>query len=375
MIKDCMEISSSTQQGGLPLSFVVNAGQVGTLFAQQFYRDMDSARLSLAFRCYYQLRKFIPISLRQLLQRHRNSRIDVRPGWFIPNGFVGKLERAISDQGPLATIHPWPDRSQYSFVLTHDVETAEGLGKIPKVAAIEEELGFRSSWAFVPHAYKIDMGLVRDLIDRGFEVAIHGYNHDGRLFTSKRIFTARSIAINNAVGRFQAAGFRAPMVHRNLDWLQMLDVEYDASCFDIDPYQAMPGGVGSIWPFMAGKLVELPYTMPQDHTLMVTLGEADDATWRAKFDYLVKRSGLVLMLTHPDYMNSLERRSVYRSFLEHARERGDYWHALPREVARWWRNREDSHIDGGTRIIGPAAERGSICSLRVESDGLIFDFQ
>jgi hypothetical protein len=162
------------------------------------------------------------------------------------------------------------------------------------------------------------------------------------------------------------------MVHRNLDWQQMLNVEYDASCFDIDPYQAMPGGVGSIWPFIAGKLVELPYTMPQDHTLMVTLGETDDVTWRTKFDYLVKRSGMVLMLTHPDYLDSPERLSLYRSFLENVRERGDYWHDLPQEVARWWRDRDNSQIEGN-QIIGPAAERGSICSLHADGDGLVFE--
>ena len=127
------------------------------------------------------------------------------------------------------------------------------------------------------------------------------------------------------------------MVHRNLEWLQLLDIDYDASCFDVDPYQAMPGGVGSIWPFIAGKFVELPYTLPQDHTLFIARGERDGRLWREKRDFLARHHGMVLMLTHPDYLDSPARLEAYRRFLMETREAGDCWHGLPREAAAWWR--------------------------------------
>ncbi len=101
------------------------------------------------------------------------------------------------------------------------------------------------------------------------------------------------------------------MVHRNLVWLQALDIEYDSSCFDIDPFQAAPGGVGSIWPFIAGRFVELPYTMPQDHTLFIGLGERDDRIWKDKMDYLVRHQGMALMLTHPDYLTGRRESEIY----------------------------------------------------------------
>src|SRR4029079_11830143 len=123
---------------------------------------------------------------------------------------------------------------------------------------------------------------------RGFEIGIHGYNHDGKLFTSKRIFDSRLPAINAALRDFDAVGFRAPMVHRNLDWMQSLEIEYDASCYDADPYHAMPGGVGAPWPFIAGRFVELPYTLPQDHTLFVALGERDERIWTSKLAFIAK---------------------------------------------------------------------------------------
>ena len=239
---------------GLPMSFVIAADT----FEQQFRSDMESAKLSRTFEAYYRVRSWIPIWLRQLLQRNRNKSLEVRPGWFLPDSFMHSLEEELHSRTGEPLIHAWPDDADFGFVLTHDVETSDGFRNIARVAEVEESLGLRSSWSLVPASYKIDMGLVRDLIDRGFEIAIHGYNHDGKLFLSKAIFEQRAATINKAISAFSASGFRAPMVHRNLEWLQSLDADYDASCFDIDPYQAMPGGVGSIWPFVVGNLSNFP---------------------------------------------------------------------------------------------------------------------
>ena len=117
---------------------------------------------------------------------------------------------------------------------------------VARIADIEEKLGFRSSWNLVPYKYKIDMGLVKDLQSRGFEIGIHGYNHDGRLYSSKNTFEKRASEINEALEKYSAVGFRSPMVHRNLDWLQSLNIEYDSSCFDNVRYrrrQSRPGDI------------------------------------------------------------------------------------------------------------------------------------
>ena len=105
------------------------------------------------------------------------------------------------------------------------------------------------------------------------------------------------------------------MVHRNLDWFQTLAAEYDASCFDIDPFQAMAGGVGGVWPFLVGKFVELPYTLPQDHTLFIALGDTTNSIWIRKLEYLRPLAGMALMLTHPDYLMDEHCVDAYRQFL------------------------------------------------------------
>ncbi len=298
---------------------------------------MAGARLSSSFRLYYLMRQLIPLPLRQLLQRRRNGRVGASPDWYIPQEFCDRLAAALQDE-PAHAIRSWPDGAKFAFVLTHDVETAAGLRNVNALAEIEESFGFRSSWNLVPHKYPIDHGLVADLRSRGFEIGIHGYNHDGKLFWSEATFRRRADAINAALEQYEAVGFRAPMAHRNLVWMQQLNIEYDSSCFDIDPFQAMPGGIGSLWPVVTGRFVELPYTLPQDHSLLIGLGETTDRIWLEKLSLIRRLGGMALMLTHPDYLDTAQDRGLYRDFLAKVRDAGGFWHALPRDVARWWRN-------------------------------------
>ena len=294
--------------------------------------DMDSAKLSTYFRAFYRVRPFLPIVVRQMLQRVRNSKQVLPSDWFYPKELMGQLESL--DQS-LSLV--WPNKADYSLVLTHDVETSDGLKLIPEIAKIEEDLGFRSAWYIVPYKYKIDHGLIQDLRDRGHEIGIHGYNHDGRLFCSEAIFRSRLEYINQAIRDYDAAGFRTPMVHRNLSWMQGLDVDYDASVFDVDPLQAMPGGVQTVWPFLCGKFVELPYTLPQDHTILVTLGEKTDRIWREKLAWIRSVCGMALLVTHPDYLGTPAKQDVYRSFLTHVKDMGGYAPFLPKDISQWTR--------------------------------------
>ncbi len=310
--------------------------------------------------------------MRQLLQRYRP--VTPSPNWYLPLEFANALAAVCKQAGEdgIPTIHPWPDGAKFAFVPTHDVETSEGMRRIERIANLEEDLGFRSSWNIVPHKYPVDRGLLRDLQARGFEIGVHGYNHDGKLFTSRTIFNRRVGPINAALDEFDAVGFRAPMVHRNLEWLQSLDIEYDASYFDIDPYQAMPGGIGSVWPFMAGRFVELPYTLPQDHTLFIALGERDGRIWEEKLEFVAGLGGLALFITHPDYLDSDSRVDAYRRLLETARDMPGMWHALPSQVARWWRDRDQSTLcldqNGDWHIEGPAAHSGRAAALRISAE-------
>lgn len=315
-------------------------GAAGEVLREYFQRDAEQARLSAKFRLYYRFRRWLPISLRQRLQRGRNQSLRVADDWYLSPQFISDLRAAAATEPDAEVLHPWPDGHHMASVLTHDVETQAGVAQVDRLAAVEESRGFRSAWNFIPYKYALDGGLLADLKQRGHEVGVHGYNHDGRLFESRRIFDRRVEPINRALANLASVGFRAPMVHRNLQWLQALDIDYDASCFDVDPYQAMPGGIGGVWPLMVGKFVELPYTLPQDHTLFVTLKQQTSKIWFEKLAHLRSIAGMALMLTHPDYTNSPARRDIYAAYLDRVAEQPQCWHALPHQVAGWWRQRD-----------------------------------
>ena len=74
--------------------------------------------------------------------------------------------------------------------------------------------------------------------------------------------------------RLGVEGFRSPATHRVNAWLADLPVSYDCTVPMSDPYEPQPGGCCSPWPFFIGSVVELPYTIPQDHTTFTLLRAA-----------------------------------------------------------------------------------------------------
>ena len=252
----------------------------------------------------------------------------------------------------------WPEGKKFAFVLTHDVESKEGLSKCRGLMKLEQNLGFRSSFNFIPEgSYRVPSELRNELTASGFEVGIHDLKHNGHLFASRRKFKRSAAKINGYAREWGASGFRSGFMLRNLDWLHDLDMQYDMSTFDTDPFEPQPHGRHTIFPFWvpcpngngsglpasSEGYVELPYTLCQDSTLFLMLRETTPEIWMRKLDWIAEHGGMVLLDTHPDYMSMESERSThvypvsfYSDLLEYIRSKyeGTYWHALPRDVAR-----------------------------------------
>jgi glycosyltransferase involved in cell wall biosynthesis len=247
----------------------------------------------------------------------------------------------------------WPEGKRFAFVLTHDVEGAKGLGRVDTLAKVEMKHGFRSAFNFVPEGdYRVPESLRISLEESGFEIGVHGMEHDGRLYSSKDQFASKAERIRRYLKDWGAAGFRSPLMQHKLSWLHLLGAEYDASTFDTDPFEPEPDGACTIFPFWVpgpgnAGYVELPYTLVQDFTLFTVLREPSIELWKRKLDWIVERGGMALINTHPDYMSfdrsqkSADEYDVafYEEFLAYVREKyeGQFWSALPREVARYYR--------------------------------------
>ena len=111
-------------------------------------------------------------------------------------------------------------------------------------------LGFRSSFNFIPEgAYRVPPAFRDELTRNGFEVGVPDLKHDGRLFRSVAEFRSRAMRINEYLRDWNAVGFRSGFMLHNLDWLHNLDIEYDMSTFDTDPFEPQPDGRNTIFPF------------------------------------------------------------------------------------------------------------------------------
>ncbi|MCD4670346.1 MAG: hypothetical protein K8S14_07860 [Actinomycetia bacterium] len=302
---------------------------------------------------YYQVKPWLPRLFTRMLRQFQTHFAASRCllDWPIEKRYVlfqWELIRCLliqQDQLSLNFIHFWPHGKQFALVLTHDVETINGQRFVRTVVDLEESLGFRSSFNFVPERYELDHDLLFELRERGFEVGVHGLCHDGKLFSSQQVFEQRASRINHYMKQFQAAGFRSPLTMRQPEWMQALDIDYDLSFFDTDPYEPISGGTMSIWPFWLGRFVELPYTLVQDYTLIKVLKQLTPRIWLDKVDFIRRHFGMALINTHPDYLQEKTTWQVYHDFLLEMRKlESDWWHSLPKQVANWWRKRHSASV-------------------------------
>jgi peptidoglycan/xylan/chitin deacetylase (PgdA/CDA1 family) len=315
---------------------------------------------------YYRLKLLIPRSLQLTARRMliRWQGLPEFPAWPLEMSVVRLLcfyARCLLLENGLTELRFrwfWPGAHDAALILTHDVESADGLRLAVEIADLEQERGLRSSFNLVAHEYVIDDGVVRELMERGFEIGVHGVYHDRSMFSGREAFEAQLPAVRHAAERLGAHGFRSPATHRVFDWLGELPVSYDCSIPHSDPFEPQPGGCCTLWPYFIGNVVELPYTLPQDHTVLTLLSHSSIDLWLTQLARIERVHGLAQVLTHPDpgYLGDARKRRLYIEFLDAVIDRGNLWRPLPRDVATWWRQRaslreEPPNLTAGTVAV------------------------
>ncbi len=294
---------------------------------------------------YYFCRKFIPrwlqIFLRKTIVSHRL--LKYKEIWPIDKNAGKKPDYFCG----------WPNNKSFAFLLRHDVETTLGLERCYQLADIEKKLGFVSVFNFVPERYTVSDDLLTYLVNNGFEVGVHGLKHDGKLYRNRKTFQKRVIKINYYLKKWNSCGFASPSSHHNLELMHELNVKYDSSTFDTDPFEPQPDGVRTIFPILVknnsnlNRYIEIPYTLPQDFTVFILMKEKTIDIWKKKLEWINLRNGMALLNTHPDYINfsGNKRRKyeypikLYIEFLEYVKTKfiGKYSHILPKQMADYWR--------------------------------------
>ena len=193
----------------------------------------------------------VPGALRNLAGRLLLSSQGVRtiprhdfPGFPIEQGL--ELLRYVYEQS--GAVHGVGSSSSSQIILTHDIDTKDGFKWVKRTATLEMEYGFRSLWNVVGCS-KIDYEVLDWLMENGFEIGLHGYNHDNRLiFLAEEEIRNRLDRCVELLNRYHMRSFRSPSWFRNEKLFKVLKdyFEFDYSYLDTDII--CPGGNGGcLW--------------------------------------------------------------------------------------------------------------------------------
>jgi hypothetical protein len=369
------EVASVWEDDAGNIFLPFDPGEAMSFLWSERYTTLGSARLTRLLRksmvqSYYVVRPLLPrpvqLRMRRTFAKHQNT--PSFPAWPIEHSlhtFYGWLFDTVTRVAgePVPWIDLWPDGRSWAMVLTHDVETAVGRDDMELLRGPERERGYRSSWNFVAERYDVTDETVARVTADGCEVGVHGLRHDGRDVASRRLLDQRLPAMREHADRWGAVGFRSPATQRDWQLMPTMGFDYDSSYTDSDPYEPQPGGCCTYLPFFNEAMVELPITLPQDHTLFEILQHDNGELWVGKARGIRDRQGMVLVLAHPDYAHDDRLLRAWRQLLDEFADDDTVWQALPREVAVWWRERAGSHLrqgpDGWT-LQGPADGRGRV---------------
>jgi hypothetical protein len=340
-------------------------------------------------KTYYAMRPFLPTSVRKHLQRMalRGWERARFPRWPVDQTVDRLFDRIMAC---VIRAHPgeripfiwfWPDGYSMCATMTHDVETAVGRDFCGTLMDLDDAFGIKSSFQVVPEVrYEVSDQFLHTIRERGFEINVHDFNHDGELFTDREEFLRRVARINDYGRKFRSAGYRSGVLYRNLDWYEFFDCSYDMSVPNVGHLEAQHGGCCTTKPYFIGKILEIPVVATQDYTLFNILGQCSMDLWEQQITLVREQNGLISFIVHPDYLLDKPARDLYSTLLARLaelRRQSTMWIPLPRELNDWWRSRNEMRLvkEGSNWLIqGPDKRRARIAYASLDGDRVMYSF-
>lgn len=240
---------------------------------------------------------------------------------------------------------PRPAPRQHLVVLSHDLDSREGLhNALRYFLPLEEAAGARSTNYVVPCGWPLDHSSLHDLVARGHELGVHGYDHANlSAILPPELCRERIEKAREALSAYPVAGFRAPSLIRTPQLLRTLAsfFSYDSSIPTTGGLFPQPNnGCASARPFELEGITVLPLSMPRDGTLRF-LGYAPDAIlalWKTCATQIMASGGIVVLLTHCEarFSGNDEMLACYEAFLRWLVEQPGCAFVTAREALQRW---------------------------------------
>ena len=338
---------------------------------------------------YYKVRPLMPVGFRKILQRMslRGKINNPFPHWPVDRSvdclFETLMSLAIRSRGnsPIPFIWFWPDGAEAALTITHDVEGQTGRDFCERLMNLDDSFGFKSAFQIIPETrYEVSEPFLQRFRERGFEVNVHDLNHDGNLFREREEFLLRARKINEYAKHYQTSGFRSGVLYRNLHWYDAFDFSYDMSVPNVGHLDPQGGGCCTLFPYFVHDILEIPVTVTQDYSLFNILNTYSIDLWKEQCKLILKGSGLISIIVHPDYIVAERAQNTYRrllQYLEDFRTRNRIWTTLPHEIDCWWRMRRGMSLvqDGESwKIKGEGKERARVAYAHLIDGRLVYSF-
>jgi hypothetical protein len=362
---------------------------VQNLRLERYDGAMPVVRSSVSRKTYYAMRPFVPTPVRKHLQRMALRGWDRArfPGWPIDqtvdrlfDRMMGCVIRANSGER-VPFIWFWPEGYSSCAIMTHDVETVAGCDFCTTLMDLDDSFDIKASFQVVPERrYEVPDEFLGALRERGFEINVHDFNHDGNLFRDREEFLRRVARINDYGRKFRAVGYRSGALYRNLDWYEFFECSYDMSVPNVGHLDPQRGGCCTTKPYFIGKILEIPVVATQDYTLFNILSQYSMDLWDQQIELVLEQNGLISFIVHPDYLLDARARDVYCALLARLaqlRRQSKMWIPLPRELNDWWRSRNQMRLvkEGSAwQIDGPEKRRARIAYASLEGDRVVYSF-
>ena len=235
----------------------------------------------------------------------------------------------------------WKRGKKFAVVLSHDIDTEEGLLSVHKFLELEEKYNFKSTNFVVGNYYKLKEEVLQFIVKEGHEIACHGDTHDALLpYLSEENIQKRLDKCRGFFKKYGVVGFRAPslLISEKLDKNLSTYFKYDSSVTDTELF--MPdsevSGSCTVFPFFKKDVLRIPITLPMDSSLLF-LGYNEDQVlelWKKKFDFIKKIGGVAMIVTHAEKHFSMNETMlvVYEKLLKLLSEEKDAWIVTGKEL-------------------------------------------
>jgi hypothetical protein len=344
----------------------------------------------LGKKAYYAMRPVLPFAFRSYLKRMANRGWEQKPfpSWPVDLSVDKTLETllllSLKTQGvqKIPFIWFWPNGYSGCVVMTHDVETCAGLDFCSSLMDLDDRYEIKASFQFVPEErYAVPAQLLQEIRERGFEINVHDWNHDGLLFSDRNLFLTRAEKINEFAWRWGAKGFRSGALYRNQEWYEAFTFDYDMSVPNVGHLDPQTGGCCTVMPYFVGRILEIPLTTIQDYMLFHLLGDYSIDLWKRQLEIILERNGMASFIVHPDYILERRARAVHTELLEHLsflRSQRNLWIVPPGEVNSWCRRRSQLKVlkrNGRWEIDGPGKEQACLAYATLGGENLVYEFE